>query len=194
MAEWNKLTMTVLGDVLEERGRQDDQWGEQNHPSFPANMDRAGYRKFHREQADMWKQVNGNRVGLDSLSWDGIALEEIEESLAEDDGPELYAELIQAAAVFANWAECLRRAGHGPADPRTDDAGLLVITRAKMAIDAGGDAAPLVNGMRHCLASIPGPAGPATCTRHSGHLGIHYDFVLGVSWHQAVDPETPGVC
>lgn len=118
MAKWNQLTMTVLGDVLEERERQDDLWGEQNHPSIPSNVNRESYREFHREQANMWKQVNGNRVDLDLLSWDGIALEEIEEALAEDDGPALYAELIQAAAVFAAWAETLRRQGHGPWDNR----------------------------------------------------------------------------
>lgn len=189
MAKWNQLTMTVLGDVLEERESQDDQWGEQNHPSFSLRT-RGLSRGFAQAAADRWKQNNADHVAAGTLAWDGIALEEVYEALAEDDGPELYAELIQAAAVFANWAECLRRAGHGPADPRytLDELDQRVDARAEMAV-----AAPLVNGMRHCLVT-PDEGGLATCMRHSGHLGVHYDFARGISWHQAVDPETPGVC
>jgi hypothetical protein len=116
MAKWNQLTMTVLGDVLEERERQDDQWGEQNHPSFGVNSANRNAKML----ADMWKGINAGRVKHDTLTFDGIAFEEIYEAMAEPDGPELYAELIQAAAVFACWAEKLRREGNGPADPVVD--------------------------------------------------------------------------
>lgn len=170
MAKWNQLTMTVLGDVLEERERQDDRWGEQNHPSFFADTRKRG-KWWAKVTADRWKEDNTDRAGGGTLAWDGIALEEVYEALAEDDGPELYAELIQTAAVFANWAECLRRAGHGPE----------------------GIEAPPSPSMPLCLGTVD-EGGLATCTRHSGHLGIHYDFVRGISWAQVVDPETPGVC
>lgn len=103
-------TQAVTHEIRRERHRQDEQWGEQNHPDDARFIEvGAEYVLF----ADYWKEINANRVRADDLAWDGILLEEVYEALAEiGDDEKLRAELIQVAAVAVAWVEAIdRRAG-----------------------------------------------------------------------------------
>ena len=94
----------VLAAVADERLRQDERWGEQNHPDgtgAPADAARADRLKVEYAIASQ----NG------ALEWRGILLEEVYEALAESDPERLREELIQVAAVAVAWAECIDRRG-----------------------------------------------------------------------------------
>lgn len=100
--------LPVLQSIAMERVRQDNLWGEQNHPDLATkwpDADRASYRS----EAEYWKRENAYRVSTDDVAWDGILLEEVFEALSEKDPQLLREELIQVAAVATAWAEAIDR-------------------------------------------------------------------------------------
>ena len=96
-------TGEVLGKVLDERIRQEEKWGEQNHPdgtySHPAIASAAKAAQRVCEQAA--------REG--SLTWMQILEEEVAEVAAETDPEKLIQELVQVAAVAVAWIEAVQR-------------------------------------------------------------------------------------
>jgi hypothetical protein len=116
-----KATSRVLDELATERGKQDEQWGEQNHPiRWPRHNERD--RSMYQDQANAWKRINAERVRIANAagatsdrncSWDGIALEELYEALAEGDPAAIRAELVQAGAVIVAMIESLDRNGLG---------------------------------------------------------------------------------
>lgn len=91
----------VLSEVFEERARQDEKWGEQNHPDGtggPLDVHVVETYKFLCERAT----ANG------SLRWQHILQEEVAEVCAAT-GQDLRGELIQVAAVCVAWVECIDR-------------------------------------------------------------------------------------
>lgn len=103
----------ILSEVDVELARQDEKWGEQNHPDVaPEGFDNFSpelQRASARERAEFWKTENAFRVGTDTLAWDGILLEEVYEALAEADPAKLRAELVQVAAVCVQWIAAIDR-------------------------------------------------------------------------------------
>jgi hypothetical protein len=98
-------TADVLAEVAAERHRQDQRWGEQNHPdgTGPAWAgDAALARKECKHAAD-----SGD------LSWRHILLEEVAEATAEQESVRLRQELIQVAAVAVAWAQAIDRRTDG---------------------------------------------------------------------------------
>ena len=93
----------VVDRVVEERLRQFDKFGEQNHPDGTLD-NRATHAR-----ADGAKAVCAAASALGTLSWSDILVEEIAEALAETDPVKLEAELIQVAAVAVAWVEAIRR-------------------------------------------------------------------------------------
>jgi hypothetical protein len=104
--EAKMTTANVLVEVSVERALQDEQWGEQNHPSIFGESARRSYE--HR--AAHWKRINDARAADGSVCWDGILLEEVFEALAEEDPAARRAELLQVAAVCVAEIECIDRA------------------------------------------------------------------------------------
>lgn len=105
MRDPNDLTAVVLKEVAKERGRQDAQWGEQNHPLTISEEERVSF-------ADqlMWIRVS-EEIARDSgaLTWAWILLEEVYEAIS---APSVYTqieELTQVAAVAVAAIESLRR-------------------------------------------------------------------------------------
>lgn len=98
----------VFAAVRAERERQENLWGEQNHPSQGGSLP-ADWRKQYGLNAAKWKSINDERVHYGQLGWDGILLEEVFEALAEEDPEKLRAELVQSMAVILNWLECIER-------------------------------------------------------------------------------------
>lgn len=98
----------ILAAVLAERERQEVLWGEQNHPDTGGSLPTL-WREQSALNAEKWKSVNDERVKYGQLGWDGILMEEIYESLAEEDPDKLRTELVQSMAVILNWLECIDR-------------------------------------------------------------------------------------
>ncbi|MDF3309785.1 hypothetical protein P3H15_32725 [Rhodococcus sp. T2V] len=99
-------TAHVLVEVEMERARQDDKWGEQNHPDGTG----PGYQKHAHAARRRCKAAA--EFGL--VSFKDILDEEVNEAYAEDDPARLRAELIQVAAVAVAWVEKLDREAGEP--------------------------------------------------------------------------------
>jgi hypothetical protein len=105
----------ILVEVADERGRQDDRWGEQNHPILFDSRTREVYAR----QAETWKKINDQRVDKrvrEGVSpdkrngWDGILQEEVFEALGAPTTHEVREELVQTAAVVVAMIQSLDRA------------------------------------------------------------------------------------
>lgn len=104
-------TRSVLAEVLTERKRQDEKWGEQNHVSI-VDGDTLGAdaaRHMFQGYANSYKAINDSAAKVGTLDWYGIFLEEVYEALAEKDEAKIRAELVQAIAVGVGWIECIDR-------------------------------------------------------------------------------------
>lgn len=91
----------VLPEIAAERERQDEKWGEQNHPDgtgpgFAIDAKRARHRC-------------NLAAALGLVSYRDILNEEVFEAFAESDPDKLRVELIQVAAVAVAWIEKLDR-------------------------------------------------------------------------------------
>lgn len=95
-------TDRVLADVLAERIRQDEKWGEQNHPDGTGQYPEA-------LAADVARMACQNAAEGGHLDWLHILREEVAEAFAEADPARLRTELIQVAAVAVAWAEAIDR-------------------------------------------------------------------------------------
>jgi uncharacterized protein (DUF3820 family) len=101
----------ILEEVYNERIRQNEKWGEQNHPSIhPATKSGADQMKVMaildekgiKEVVDIeHKEGNSN--------WVNIAMEEFHEVACAPTEYERRNELIQLIAVCVQWVECLDR-------------------------------------------------------------------------------------
>ncbi len=116
--------MSVIDEILAERVRQTEKWGEQSHPDGSGRVQRhlADY-VFTRgawgtssvanatalQLSLMAKEVTDTAAKNGQVTWTDILLEEVFEALAEDDPARLRAELVQVAAVAAQWVEAIDR-------------------------------------------------------------------------------------
>jgi len=92
----------ILDDIYAERQRQNDKWGEQNHPignGQQSDIDLAIRAKETCEEATLRGEV----------TWRHILNEEIAEIYAETEPSRLREEMIQSAAVIVAMLECLDR-------------------------------------------------------------------------------------
>jgi hypothetical protein len=95
-----------LKEVAAERVRQEEKWGEQNHPD--ANLTRY----YDLAPASHFKFKTDERAQDGTISWIDIFLEEVAEAVDEAlkrDKVALRAELIQCAAVATAWVEKIDR-------------------------------------------------------------------------------------
>ena len=115
------VTPPVLLDVVQERRRQDQKWGEQNHgDGFNLRLDAAIHDDvfFDLEHATVrdfgdYVERAGRSLLEDGVAavdtWAGILLEEVGEALTTPSREELRKKLIQVAAVCVAWVEDLDR-------------------------------------------------------------------------------------
>jgi len=121
-------TVRVLTQIADERDRQDEKWGVQNHPSLdPVLTSRDGGCTPER-MAEEYEIPTASRARFmcqlaaqrGDLSWPQILVEElceaIEAGVLRGEGPEFREELVQAAAVLVAWVECIDRGAEGTAD------------------------------------------------------------------------------
>ena len=111
--DWN-----ICVEIADERVRQDDKWGEQNHPDgtgvdWLAMITPAFGSRMEEVDPELISKLAKNtceRYALKGqLTFLHIALEEIAEAFAETDEQALRAELVQAAAVLVNWIGAIDR-------------------------------------------------------------------------------------
>lgn len=108
----------ILGEVRDERLRQDAKWGQQNHPSLDlVLLNRQGgcteermaehygipSATVARQSCDLW-------FARKEGTWGHILVEEVAEVIScLDDEEAMREELIQTAAVCLNWVEYIDR-------------------------------------------------------------------------------------
>jgi hypothetical protein len=112
----NNMTATprVLVEIGRERIKQDQKWGEQNHPNGTGPDiwwmlglgDGPGRRIAARA-----KSMTDRRAKAGSVTWRDILIGEVAEAFAESDPLKLRGELIQVAAVATQWVEAIDRVG-----------------------------------------------------------------------------------
>ncbi len=96
----------ILQAIHDERERQDQKWGEQNHPDFDLkHFARIAKAEVCRERCDTAAMSS-------HCSWDLILLEEVAEAVDAAHAGEvrdLREELLQVAAVAVSWIEAIDR-------------------------------------------------------------------------------------
>lgn len=97
------VTKAVLAEVEAERAKQDEKWGEQNHPN-------GSGKELFKEYAEVAKRLCDAAAKKGTLTWAKILEEEFWEALAEGDAKKLRVELVQVAAVAIGWVEAIDRA------------------------------------------------------------------------------------
>lgn len=100
--------LPALGEIIEERQRQDDKWGEQNHPDGTG----PGHTVAGIDVVELARQVKAEtdaHADAGTLTYAQILLEEVLEAFAEDDPVKLRTELVQSAAVAVAWVEAIDR-------------------------------------------------------------------------------------
>lgn len=110
LAERDRMTASsktwgVLDEVAAERQRQDERWGQQDHPDHPRGEAWAALGRLLEAQARATLRTTGG------LSWSAVMAEEIGEAWNALDGADLRAELVQVAAVAVAWIEAIDRRG-----------------------------------------------------------------------------------
>lgn len=96
----------VLNEVYFERVKQEERWGEQNHPDVVSGM------VYWISPGDHFKEITEDRASRGRCSYTDILLEEVAEAIDEaraGDKEKLRVELIQVAAVATKWIEKLDR-------------------------------------------------------------------------------------
>lgn len=106
-------TTYVLDEVFAERQRQDEKWGEQNHPDFwPTKLPqtaelRATY--YGVPQEGLAKHNCELAFAAGRGSWADILVDEVSEAIGAPNVEALREELVQVAAVAVKWVEAIDR-------------------------------------------------------------------------------------
>lgn len=100
---------TVLAEVEAERERQDQKWGEQNHPDGTGGRDPIRDDGTSRIAIAAWAKNRTDSMLAAECTYEAILTEEWAEALAETDQAKLRSELIQVAAVAVAWVEKIDR-------------------------------------------------------------------------------------
>jgi hypothetical protein len=98
-------TQQVLEEVLHERLKQNEKWGEQSHPDGTGGALAFEVAEITRRDCEF----AFSDVTTDVGTWRHILDEEVAEAFAETEPDKLRAELVQVAAVAAAWIESIDR-------------------------------------------------------------------------------------
>lgn len=104
----------IAAEIDAERARQDERFGEQNHPDLTGAPEaQCDAREMFDEWAQKYRDINAGdfdpRDPDRRLDWTGILLEEVYEALTEADPERIRAELVQVAAVACAWIDAIDR-------------------------------------------------------------------------------------
>ena len=111
------MTQRVFEEILHERYKQEEKWGEQDHPSVDpvltgrncgASPERL-CEEYEIPTEDRAKFLCNNAAGKNVITWAHIAVEELSEAISAYDDKTRREELIQLAAVVVEWISCIDR-------------------------------------------------------------------------------------
>jgi hypothetical protein len=97
-----KTLEPIFSEIVQERMRQHEKWGEQNHPMLNIPFTREAMRNNMKA----YKAINDNGK---NPSWFSILMEEVYESFAENEPEKIRAEMLQTSAVAVQIIEYLDR-------------------------------------------------------------------------------------
>lgn len=100
---------TELEETESELKRQDERWGQQDHPDVSLNHHGEPFLTPVSILLDQVREMDKEARETGTLGWDLILLEEALESLDEPDDEKRIEELIQVAAVALQWVKAIRR-------------------------------------------------------------------------------------
>jgi hypothetical protein len=101
---WPEGRIAIFNEVHAERERQDEKWGEQNHPIRPPDMSAT-----FRELSIGFINTCDRKAKAGTVTWYDILLEEVFEVFADPEAELQRAELVQVAAVAISMIECIDR-------------------------------------------------------------------------------------
>lgn len=153
----------VLQEIADERERQDDKWGEQNHP------DGTGPEVIYELSGTAAQMAASARAECEHAfkmgrgTWLDVLLEEVAEGFAEKEPAKLRAELLQAAAVAVAWVEAIDRRTAAESEEFPPE---LLNARVKFWIcrDHRGGFVEWVGDVAHCLET---GCGKTSAAQHS---------------------------
>lgn len=100
----------IVDEVLNERRKQENKWGVQDHPSVRESKTGHGRCGLHgmvsEETAKQLCEYNSKRG---TLAWGHIAVEELAEAISAPGDMSRREELVQLAAVIVAWIENIDR-------------------------------------------------------------------------------------
>lgn len=102
-----KDMFAILSDIADERARQDERWGIQNHPFASEAI-----QKISVTFAEEAKKTCRYASEAGTLTWRDILAEEFYEAFAETDIDKQIEEMTQVAAVAVAIIENLERKKH----------------------------------------------------------------------------------
>jgi hypothetical protein len=100
--------LSIIAEIKDERARQDNKWGEQNHPDGTGSYFEFLNINF-QELAEYARETCDRRHHSGEGTWSDILLEEVFEAMAEEDTKKLRKELVESAAVIVAWIEAIDR-------------------------------------------------------------------------------------
>lgn len=103
----------ILQEIVNERIRQDQKWGKQNHPSVDVVLEnRDGgctpermCEEFEIPSEDRARQMCEIHAKRKDLTWTHIVVEELSEAVSCKNDAERRQELVQLAACVVAWIE-----------------------------------------------------------------------------------------
>lgn len=105
---------SVIVEVMHERCRQHEKWGQQNHCDGTGSISNAiDWQTHHAPSvfAEICKEKCREAAAAGEVTYAHILLEEVAEAFAESDAKRLRAELLQVAATAVQWVEAIDRRG-----------------------------------------------------------------------------------
>lgn len=102
--ETSQRMVRAILQVIDERARQDQKWGEQNHPDAPEDRASLGIAANIDARLETDEALERGR-----LTWAHIAIEELSGAIYAPTDSERRRELVQLAAVAIAWIECIDR-------------------------------------------------------------------------------------
>jgi hypothetical protein len=97
----------IFADIAQERKRQHEKWGEQNHPMLGQAYDAGTIAKLK----DHYQDLNDDKTL--PPCWFNILMEEVCEAFSETEPAKQREEMAQVAAVAVQIIECLDRRMEG---------------------------------------------------------------------------------
>ena len=93
----------IFEEIRAERRRQDEKWGEQNHPM----LDKRVPEGLIKEGADLCRTINESG----EKSWFSVLRGEVYKAFSETEPEKQREEMVQVASVAVAILECLDRMG-----------------------------------------------------------------------------------